>query len=96
MNGGSLSPNQYKQREQQPDFKGKLNIDVATLKTLIAEAENDVVTMRLSGWNRNGQYGEFISLALDSYKPQQEAAPQAAPKAAPPPAGVPEDDDIPF
>jgi hypothetical protein len=53
LGNGSLSKNQYKEGNQ-PDFKGKL----------IVEEELQPGEYSLSGWKREGDYGEFISLSL--------------------------------
>jgi len=87
-NTGKISPNQYKKNDKQPDHKGSITLERALVKQLLEESE-DEVTIKISGWNRSGQYGDFISLAYDSFKKQEE---QPKPK-APPPA---DDSDIPF
>ena len=85
-NSGRLSLNQYK-KDKQPDYKGSITLERSLIKQLLEE-QDDEITIKLSGWNRSGQYGDFISLAYDSYKKQEEAP---KPK-APPPA----DEDVPF
>lgn len=87
-NTGRLSPNQYKKNDKQPDHKGSITLERSLIKQLLEESE-DEVTIKISGWNRSGQYGDFISLAYDSYKKQEEAPV----KKAPPPA---DESDIPF
>jgi len=86
-NTGRLSPNQYKKNDKQPDHKGSITLERSLIKQLLEESE-DEVTIKISGWNRSGQYGDFISLAYDSYKKQEET-----PKPKAPPV---EDQDIPF
>jgi hypothetical protein len=86
-NTGRLSPNQYKKSDKQPDHKGSITLERSLVKQLLEESEDEVV-IKISGWNRSGQYGDFISLAYDSYKKQEETP---KPK-APPPA----EEDIPF
>lgn len=93
-NTGRLSANKYKQHDKQPDLKGSISLERALLKQLLQETDEDQITIKLSGWNRDGQYGPFISLMYDSYKKQEEPAPRPAP---PQQAAIPEDDsDIPF
>lgn len=87
-NTGRLSPNQYKKNDKQPDHKGSITLERSLVKQLLEESEDEVV-IKISGWNRSGQYGDFISLAYDSYKKQEEAP--AKPKATPP-----AEEDIPF
>lgn len=90
-NTGRLSPNKYKQNEKQPDFKGSITLERALIRQLLEE-QDDEVTIKISGWNRSGQYGEFISLAYDSYKKPEETPAKPAPKAAP----VEDEGDLPF
>ena len=76
-NSGRLSPNQYK-KDKQPDYKGSITLERALIKQLLEE-QDDEITIKLSGWNRSGQYGDFISLAYDSYKKKEEAPAKPAP-----------------
>jgi hypothetical protein len=76
-NSGRLSPNQYK-KDKQPDYKGSITLERALIKQLLEE-QDDEITIKLSGWNRSGQYGDFISLAYDSYKKKEEAPAKSAP-----------------
>lgn len=96
-NSGTLSHNDRKEKDTHPDRKGKLNVGGKWFW--------------ISGWNKTGQHGEFISLAVTEMdeewaakenakqaERQQQAAqaPQAQPVA---PAGTDtgfDDDDIPF
>ncbi len=62
-----------------------ITLERSLIKQLLEE-QGDEITIKLSGWNRSGQYGDFISLAYDSYKKKEEA-----------PAPTPiSDDDVPF
>lgn len=93
-NTGRLSPNKYKQHEKQPDMKGSISLERGLLKQLLQETDDDMIVVKLSGWNRDGQYGPFISLMYDSYrKPEEQYTPAPRPAPAPPPA---DDSDIPF
>lgn len=100
-NRGALSPNQYKKSQGHPDWKGKIVLEVDLVKQLLNEAENGQVTLRMSGWNKSGSYGEFISVSYDSYKPDPNKSNQYAQQAqrqAPAPQQQPavDDEDLPF
>ena len=74
-NTGRLTPNKYKQTEKQPDMKGAITLERSLLKQLLSETDEDGIVIRLSAWNRSGQYGDFISIAYDSYKPKPKEEP---------------------
>jgi hypothetical protein len=56
---GSMFPNSYKEKDSQPDWKGKIMINGEIVK--------------LSGWTREyGNEGKTrISLAVDTFEPKQ-------------------------
>jgi len=84
-NSGMLSPNRWKKTEKQPDHKGAIKLERSLLKKLLEATDEDDINIKLSGWTRKGQYGEFISLKYDDF--------QEVPKTKPTPM---EDGDIPF
>lgn len=71
-NSGSLNPTKDKRSERSPDWWGRLEISGDVL-----EALNQGKPVRLSGWEREGKYGEFISLAVSVEKPREESASDA-------------------
>ena len=91
-NTGVLWTNNYKKHDKAPDFKGDLTLERSLVKQLLSESEDDV-KIRISGWNRDGKNGPFISLAYDSFKPKEEAKPE--PRKAKQPDPV-DDEDVPF
>ena len=91
-NTGVLWTNNYKKNDRQPDFKGDLTLERSLVKQLLSESEDDV-KIRISGWNRDGKNGPFISLAYDSFKPKEE--PKPAPRQAKQADPV-DDEDVPF
>ena len=71
--------------KKQPDYKGAIKLERSLLKKLLELTDEDDITIKLSGWNRKGEYGDFISLKYDDF--------QEIPKTKPTPV---EDGDIPF
>lgn len=71
-NRGTLNHTREKRSERSPDFYGRLQISGDVLAAL-----NEGKPIRLSGWTRSGQYGEFISLAAEVERPRQESASEA-------------------
>ena len=94
-NSGKLSPNKYKQGDaRKPDMTGEIIMQRSALKGLLEEHDGDEIVIKLSAWNRQGNYGEFLSISWNNYKKKEEAP---APKAAPPvQQPIVDDGDIPF
>lgn len=66
-NRGTLNHTREKRSERSPDFYGRIQISGDVLAEL-----NAGKPIRLSGWLRDGKYGEFISLAADVERPREE------------------------
>jgi hypothetical protein len=87
-----------KKSEKSPDWGGEIIMEASLLKKLIEESDGDGVKIKLSGWVRQGNRGEFISVKYDEFKPanqeRQFSAPRQAPKS--PQTFDDMDDSIPF
>jgi hypothetical protein len=92
-NSGKLSPNKYKESgDKKPDKTGELVMERSALKKLLEETDEDDIVIKLSCWDMSGNYGPWLRLAWNNYKPK-EAAPE--PRQQPKQSPI-EDDDIPF
>lgn len=89
-NSGKLSLNRFKDTDKKPDYVGEIAMQRSALKQLLEETDEDEIVIKLSGWNRSGQYGTFISISWNNFKKREEA-PSPAPMAEPI-----KDEDIPF
>jgi hypothetical protein len=87
-NSGKLSPNRYKDDPKKPDMVGDIIMMRADLKALLQEHSDDEVVIKLSGWNRQGNFGEFISLRWNNFKKKEEPSKPRQEKL--------DDSDIPF
>lgn len=65
-NSGILNENHRKTSEKSPDWYGRIEISGDVL-----EALKQGKPIRLSGWNRSGQYGDFISLSAQVERPKE-------------------------
>jgi hypothetical protein len=74
-NTGSLNPTKDKRSEKSPDWWGKL-----ILSGDVLEAIRQGKPVRVSGWNRDGKYGEFISLKVSVEQPRQETNSNSQPQ----------------
>ena len=84
-----------KKSEKSPEWGGEINMEISLLKRLIEESEDDGVKIKLSGWVRQGNRGEFISLKYDDFKPMSQDRQFNAPRQAPVRAEI-DDSDVPF
>ena len=89
-NSGRLSNNKYKDSDKKPDMTGEIVMKRRALQELLSEHDGDDIVIKLSGWNRSGQYGNFISIAWNNYK-KKEGTPAAAPTQQ-----IVDDGDVPF
>ena len=67
-NSGALFPNSWKKNEKQPDHKGTITLERSLLKKLLDLTTEDEIPIKLSGWDRRGNKGMFISLKYDDFK----------------------------
>lgn len=68
-NSGALNQTREKFSARSPDWFGRLQISGEVLQALIAGKP-----VKLAGWNREGKFGSFISLAVSVEKPKDEGA----------------------
>jgi hypothetical protein len=93
-NSGTLSPAKSRLHPKSPDMNGDIKIERSLLRQLMDEQDGDDIKIRLSGWTRSGDYGSFISIAVNTYKSPAEALPKTHMVKVP---DAPVDDsDIPF
>jgi hypothetical protein len=77
-NSGKLSGNKYKEAgDKKPDMHGEIIMERSALKKLLEETDEDGIVIKLSAWNMEGNYGPWMRLSWNNYKPKpQEQAPQ--------------------
>lgn len=94
-NSGKLSNNKYKEPgDKKPDMHGEIIMERSTLKKLLEETDEDGILIKLSAWHMEGNYGPWMRLAWNNYKPQPKQQEQAPAKQQ---GGFDDmDDDVPF
>lgn len=95
-NSGKLSANKYKDDPKKPDLVGELVMDRSALRQLLDETNEDDIVIKLGAWKMAGQYGEWLRMSWNNYKPKPKDTPYVAPKPAPKQVDVIDSDDIPF
>jgi hypothetical protein len=89
-NSGALWPNENRNSDKHPNVRGDIKIERGLLKQLMADTDDELITIALSGWTRAYQDKKFISLKADkpfkkNNAPQRQAEPADD-----------DDDEIPF
>lgn len=102
-NSGRLAPNKYKDNPKKPDLKGEIKMTREAMRQLAMEQTGDEITIKLSAWNMDGQYGPWLRLSWDNYKkpegqgfPQRQQTNGAPQQPAPRPQYPSDNSDIPF
>jgi hypothetical protein len=71
-NSGIISDAKTRIHPNSPDMNGDITIDKSLVNELMNEQEGNEVKIRLSGWRKEGAYGSFISLRVNTYKKPEE------------------------
>ena len=88
-NSGKLNYSKQKVHPNSADLWGDIVFDRSYLRQLLDENDGDEILVKLSAWQKDGNYGPWFSLRVNSWKPDQ---PQQQPKAEP----KIDDGDVPF
>ena len=76
-NSGIISDAKTRIHPNSPDMNGDITIDKSLLRQMMDEQDGDEIKIKLSGWKKEGNYGPFISLKVNTYKPPvADVAPQ--------------------
>lgn len=86
-NTGALFRTKEKKTPKSPDMFGDIKFDKAYLQELIDQSNEQIITVKLGGWTKEGKSGKFLSLQVDTFKKTEERVRQDA---------APEEDDLPF
>lgn len=75
-NSGKLSNNKYKEPgDKKPDMHGEIVMTRTVLKQLLNETDEDDIVIKLSAWAMEGNYGPWMRLSWNNYKPKQQEQP---------------------
>lgn len=86
-NTGALFRTKEKRTPKSPDMFGDIKFDKAYLQDLIDQSNDQIITVKLGAWTKEGKSGKFLSLQVDTFKKTEERVRQDA---------APEEDDLPF
>jgi len=65
-NTGVLWPNEKKQAENHPDFRGDIFIDLKLLKDLAPKAENGLLKISIAGWRKELAGKKCLSISASA------------------------------
>jgi hypothetical protein len=77
-NSGALWPNKKRETEKHPNVTGDIKIERSLLKELMAESDEELIAISLSGWTKEYKEQKYISLKASKpfkktgYKPTQD------------------------
>lgn len=94
-NSGKLSDNRYKDNPKKPDLVGEIVMQRSALKELMGEHDGDDIVIKISGWRMQGNYGPWMRLSWNNYKPKEKTDDAPPPKQASQQA-LDDNSDIPF
>lgn len=86
-NTGALFRTKEKRTPKSPDMFGDIKFDKAYLQDLIDQSNEQIITVKLGAWTKEGKSGKFLSIQVDTFKRTEERVRQDA---------APEEDDLPF
>lgn len=92
-NSGVLFYARNRVHQNSPDLNGDISIERSLLRQMLDETDEDSIKIRLSGWEKQGNYGPFFSLKVNTYKKPEEQGPPPAQQRELPPI---DDSDVPF
>jgi len=93
-NSGRLNYAKNKVNPNSADIYGEIVFDRQYLRDLLNETDQDDIPVKLSGWQKEGNYGPWFAIRVNTYKKENPYAPQ---KAEPRQDAIPIDDgDVPF
>ena len=89
-NSGRLNYSKQKINQSSPDLYGEIAIERGLLRQLLEETDEDNIVIRLSGWEKSGNYGPWFSIKVNTWKKTE------PPLTKPEPPPVVDDQDLPF
>jgi hypothetical protein len=80
-NSGRLNYAKNKVNPNSADIYGEIVFDRQYLRDLLNETDQDDIPVKLSGWQKDGNYGPWFAIRVNTYKKENPYAPQkVAPK----------------
>ena len=92
-NSGRLNYAKNKVNPNSADIYGEIVFDRQFLRNLLNETDSDDIPVKLSGWQKEGNFGPWFSIRVNTYKKEESGGVNTPPPPKSPPV---DDSDIPF
>ena len=92
-NSGRLNYAKNKVNPNSADIYGEIVFDRQFLRNILNETDSDDIPVKLSGWQKDGNYGPWFAIRVNTYKKEESGGVNPPPPPVSPPVN---DEDIPF
>jgi hypothetical protein len=92
-NSGRLNYAKNKVNPNSADIYGEIVFDRQFLRNILNETDADDIPVKLSGWQKDGNYGPWFAIRVNTYKKEESGGVNTP---APPKSPPVDDSDIPF
>ena len=92
-NSGRLNYAKNKVNPNSADIYGEIVFDRQFLRNILNETDADDIPVKLSGWQKDGNYGPWFAIRVNTYKKEESGGVNTPPPPSSPPVS---DEDIPF
>jgi hypothetical protein len=75
-NAGSLWPNKFKKTETDPHSRGTIKVERHLLKELMAESDDPLIEIQLSGWTKDYEGTKYIKIKVSKVFKKGETQPK--------------------
>ena len=90
---GRLNYAKNKVNPNSADIYGEIVFDRQFLRNLLNETDQDDIPVKLSGWQKDGNYGPWFAIRVNTYKKEESGGVNTSPPPSSPPV---DDSDVPF
>lgn len=95
-NSGRLNYAKNKVNPNSADIYGEIVFDRQFLRNILNETDSDDIPVKLSGWQKDGNYGPWFAIRVNTYKKEEPVITPAPARSPPLLDGMTGLEDLPF